>query len=77
VAPVPALVRFVVWPWAEVRIEGQDSFVTPRAEPVALAPGTHRIVFEHPTYGRAEYTVELAAGEQRQLRHVFEEAPAP
>ena len=77
VAPDPALVRFVVWPWAEVRIEGQDSFLTPRAEPVSLGPGTHRIVFVHPTYGRAEYTLELAAGEQRQLRHVFEAAPAP
>jgi hypothetical protein len=77
VAPDPALVRFVVWPWAEVSIEGQDSFLTPRAEPVSLAPGTHRIVFVHPTYGRAEYTLELAAGEQRQLRHVFEAAPAP
>jgi len=44
---------------------------------VALAPGTYRVVFEHPTYGQAEYTVKLAAGERRQLRHVFEEAPAP
>jgi len=73
----PALVRFVVWPWAEVHVEGQDAFLTPRAAPLALAPGTHQIVFEHPTYGRAVYTVELVAGEERQLRHVFEQAPAP
>jgi hypothetical protein len=75
--PDPALVRFVVWPWAEVQIEGHESFLTPRAEPIELPPGTHRIVFVHPTYGRAEHTIELAAGEVRRIRHVFEEAPAP
>lgn len=73
----PALVRFVAWPWAEVRIEGQDSFVTPRAEPMTLAPGTYQVVFEHPTYGRADYTLELVAGEQRRLQHVYEQAPRP
>jgi serine/threonine-protein kinase len=73
----PALVRFVAWPWAEVRIEGLDSFVTPRAEPVALAPGSYQVIFEHPTYGRADYTLELVAGEQRRLRHEFEQAPRP
>ena len=73
----PALVRFVAWPWAEVRIEGQESFVTPRAEPVSLAPGAYQVVFEHPSFGRAEYTLELVAGEQRRLRHVYDQAPRP
>jgi serine/threonine-protein kinase len=73
----PALVRFAAWPWAEVRIEGAESFITPRAAPVPLAPGRHRIVFEHPKYGRAEYELDLAAGEERSVVHVFEEAPQP
>ena len=73
----PALVRFVAWPWAEVRIEGQESFLTPRAEPVALPPGTYQVVFEHPAYGRADYTLDLIAGEQRRLRHVYDQAPRP
>ena len=73
----PALVRFVAWPWAEVRIEGQESFLTPRAEPVALPPGTYQVVFEHPAYGRADYTLDLVAGEQRRLRHVYDQAPRP
>jgi hypothetical protein len=77
-APVdPAQVRFVAWPWAEVSIEGQESFYTPRAEPVSLPPGSYRVVFEHPSYGRAEYTLDLAAGEQRSLTHVYEQAPPP
>jgi serine/threonine-protein kinase len=73
----PALVRFVAWPWAEVRIEGRDGFVTPRAEPVSLPPGTYQVVFEHPTFGRADYTLELVAGEQRLIRHIYEQAPPP
>jgi hypothetical protein len=73
----PALVRFAAWPWAEVRIEGGESFITPRAAPVALGPGRHRVVFEHPKYGRAEYELELAPGEERSVVHVYEEAPQP
>ena len=76
-APAPATVRFAAWPWAEVRIEGGESFLTPRAAPVMLAPGAHKIVFEHPTYGRAEYELDLAPGQERTLLHVFPEAPEP
>jgi serine/threonine-protein kinase len=76
-APAPASVRFAAWPWAEVRIEEGPSFLTPRAAPLALSPGSHVVVFEHPTYGRAEYALELAPGEERLVRHVFEEAPRP
>jgi len=77
VPPPAAELRVVAWPWAEVRIEGQASFFTPRAEPVSLEPGSHVVIFEHPTYGQAEYTLELAANDERVLRHVFEQAPRP
>ena len=76
-APEPALVRFAAYPWAEVSLSDGVSFHTPRAAPVSLPPGSHRVVFEHPRYGRAEYTFELEAGQERLLRHVFEEAPSP
>jgi serine/threonine-protein kinase len=77
VPPPTAELRVVAWPWAEVRIEGRESFFTPRAEPVSLEPGSHVVIFEHPTYGEAEYTLELAANDERVLRHVFEQAPRP
>jgi len=70
----PAQVRIVAYPWAEVRLDDSVAFHTPQAAPVTLEPGPHRIVFEHPRYGKVEYTVDLAAGETRMIRHVFEEA---
>jgi hypothetical protein len=73
----PARVRFVAYPWARVVLEDGSEFYTPRAQPVDLEPGSHRVVFEHPSFGAAEITLELSAGEQRVVRHVFEEAPQP
>jgi tRNA A-37 threonylcarbamoyl transferase component Bud32 len=73
----PARVRFVAYPWAEVRVGDDLAFHTPRAEPVQLVAGRHRLVFEHPTYGRAEYDLELSPGEERVVRHAFREAPGP
>jgi len=69
--PEPAHVRFVADPWAEVTIDGGSSFFTPRAAPVDLEPGSHRIVLAHPTLGRTEVTLDLQPGESRTVRHVF------
>ena len=69
--PEPAHVRFVAEPWAEVTIDGGASFFTPRAAPVELPPGSHRIVLVHPTLGRTELTLDLQPGESRTVRHVF------
>ena len=69
--PEPALVRFVADPWAEITIDGGSSFFTPRAAPVKLQPGTHRIVLAHPTLGRIELTLDLQPGESRTVSHVF------
>jgi len=71
----PAFVRFAAYPWAEVRVGQETVFHTPRAEPVPLPPGRHVVIFEHPAYGRAEYVLDLAEGEERILRHAFAEAP--
>jgi serine/threonine-protein kinase len=70
----PAQVRFAAYPWAEISIEDGPSFLTPRAQPVELAPGSHRIVFAHPRYGEVTVTVDVEPGEERVVRHTFEEA---
>jgi hypothetical protein len=77
VAVEPAQVRFTAYPWAEITVGDARSFLTPRAAAVELEPGTHRVIFEHPSFGRAEYTLALGPGEQRSLRHVYEEADEP
>jgi len=73
----PARVRFVASPWAEVLADDGTRFFTPRAEPVAMDPGRHRITFVHPRFGKAEYTIDLKSGEELTLSHVFEEAHRP
>jgi hypothetical protein len=73
----PARLRVVAYPWAEIRVGESESFLTPRAAPLELEPGRHRIHFSHPRFGEHVYEVELAAGEERVLRHEFPEAPRP
>lgn len=77
VASAPARLRISALPWAEVRVDGAEAFLTPRAEPVELEPGTHRVVFEHPRFGRAEHEVTLAPGESKRLRHLYDAARNP
>jgi len=77
-APPPAAeaarLRFVADPWAQVSIDDGPSFLTPRARPVALTPGPHRVTFTHPLYGRAVVSLEVKPGEERVVSHVFEQA---
>ena len=72
----PASIRFTAFPWAEVWID-DEPFLTPRAEPVALAPGSHEIAFRHPRYGEFRGTFRFEPGEERVLRHVFDAAGSP
>jgi serine/threonine-protein kinase len=71
-APEVARVRFEAAPRTEVRIDGEVSFRTPRFDPVEIAPGVHRVVFRHPELGIAERRIEVAAGEERIVAHVFD-----
>ena len=73
----PAQVTFVVWPWAEVRIDGEARFLTPRAAPLSLAPGNYDVVLVHPSFGEQHIELELVAGEARTVRHRFAEALLP
>ena len=66
-----ALVSFGATPWARVTIDGGESFRAPTEDPVELSPGSHRIAFEHPEYGRVERTIDVEAGETRTLTHSF------
>ena len=69
--PEPAHVRFVADPWAEITVDGGQSFFTPRAASLELQPGNHRVTLAHPSFGRIELTVDLEPGESRTVRHVF------
>ena len=71
----PAHLRFSVFPWGEIRIDGGEPILTPRAAPVDLPPGQHRIEIVHPTLGSEVREITLAAGERRTLRHVFDRTP--
>jgi len=70
----PARVRFAAYPWAEVRVGGAEGFLTPRAEPLSLAPGPLEVVFAHPSFGEASYILELTPGEERLIYHRYEKA---
>ena len=72
-----AVVRFAVYPWAEVSVDEETAFLTPRARPLRLAPGRHAIALRHPRYGESLHTLDLEAGEERVVRHVFEAAGLP
>ncbi len=75
-APPAGRVRVVAWPWAQVRIGEAAPFFTPRADPVLVAPGTHKVVFEHSRFGRAEQTIEVRPGQELVVRHDFVEREA-
>jgi len=71
-APGEASVTFTAHPWAEIQVDEHTSFLTPRAKPLALAAGRHRVVFRHPSYGEVTREFVLKPGEERLVRHSFE-----
>jgi hypothetical protein len=71
-APEVARVRFEAVPRTEVRVDGGVPFRMPRSGPVELAPGVHHVVFRHPQLGSVERRIEVTAGEERTVAHVFE-----
>ncbi len=73
VAGEPAQVAFVAHPWAEIQIDEQPPFLTPRAAPIELSPGRHELVFRHPRYGEVRKSLDIRPGERRLVRHVFSE----
>jgi hypothetical protein len=72
-----ASVTFVAYPWAVIQVDDLPAFLTPRAKPIELAPGSHELVFRHPRYGMARQTLKVRPGEQRVVRHLFKKPGAP
>jgi serine/threonine protein kinase len=72
----PARLQFVAHPWAKVTVDDRPSFLTPRAQPVQLTPGPHRVVFTHPTLGQAVLSLDVQPGEERVVSHVFKDQDA-
>ncbi len=72
-----AAVLFAVYPWAEVSVDEERPFLTPRARPLRLAPGRHAVALRHPRYGESLHTLDLEPGEERVVRHVFDAAGLP
>ncbi|HEX2878002.1 MAG TPA: hypothetical protein VHO25_00560, partial [Polyangiaceae bacterium] len=58
-----AEVRVVVEPWARVYVDDQFFDVTPFADPIVLAPGTHQFRFEHPNAPTEKRQVSVVADE--------------
>ncbi len=55
----------------EVRIDGGAPLPTPLVQPLELAPGKHRAVFDHLELGRVRHSFELQSGAELHLRDVF------
>lgn len=71
-----ARVTLDVTPWAEVWVDGQRwDTVPPQARPLVLPPGPHTLTFVHPTLGRREVPLRVAAGEVRTVRVRLAEPP--
>jgi serine/threonine protein kinase len=58
-----AEVRVVVEPWARVYVDELFFDVTPFADPIVLAPGTHQFRFEHPNAPVEKRQVSVVADE--------------
>jgi hypothetical protein len=76
-APSVARVVFAARPWAEVQVDDGPRFVTPRADPVLLAPGEHEVRFRHPRHAEVMQRFQVMAGEERVVLYDFEtESPS-
>ncbi len=72
-----ARVTLDVAPWADVSVDGRAwGTVPPQDRPLVLAPGSYTLSFTHPTLGRRDVPLRVAAGERRTVRVRLTE-PAP
>lgn len=68
-------VSLEVSPWADVTVDGEPwDTVPPQSRPLVLAPGEHVLGFAHPTLGRRDVRLRVAAGERRTVRVRMAEA---
>jgi serine/threonine-protein kinase len=69
--------RVVVDPWAEVWIDGQLVFTTPRAAALPIAPGQHYIKLKNPYYVEVDQEVRIVTGETEVLEVELEPLHEP
>ncbi|MCC6809562.1 MAG: protein kinase [Deltaproteobacteria bacterium] len=68
VRPGPAVLTFVIKPWAKVRIDGEVVGTTPVFQQTSVSAGAHDVRLEHPSFGAKELRVMVGAGETRTIR---------
>ncbi len=64
----PGHLWIICLPWAEVLVDGETRGTTPLEGPLAVPPGTHRIVLKNPDYLPFQTTVRIKAGETDTLK---------
>lgn len=69
----PAVLSIFTKPWAKVTIDGQPRGTTPFFRTIELAPGTHTIVFDNPSFATRKMRLTLRAGETKEVRIELEE----
>jgi len=67
-AKTPAVLHFFSKPWAKVTIDGEVVGTTPVFQTTELKAGKHTFVFENPAFRPKTVTLELRAGESRDVR---------
>jgi serine/threonine-protein kinase len=63
----PGLLKLVVEPWAEVRVDGRLYDTTPFESPIPLSPGEHTIELVHETLPSRRLTVLVRPGETKRI----------
>jgi serine/threonine protein kinase len=74
-APLPATVKLIVVPWAEVWVNGVKRGVSPPLTSVTLTPGVHRIELRNPAAGAHVRRVDVKAGQSVSITHRFDSTP--
>lgn len=74
-APLPATVKLIVVPWAEVWVDGVKRGVSPPLTSVTLTPGVHRIELRNPAAGAHVRRVDVKAGQSVSITHRFDSSP--
>lgn len=57
--------KIVAYPWAKIHVDGKYVATTPTADAIVLAPGRHRLLFTHSTFGSKTMNIDLSPREER------------
>ncbi|MBL7074558.1 serine/threonine protein kinase [candidate division KSB1 bacterium] len=60
--------KLLVYPWAEVFIDGVPKGTTPLRKPLVLTPGEHVVVLKNPSFPQWEDKVQLERGKTLELK---------